>query len=72
MKEREKNMNYYFAPMEGVTGDVYRNAPHAIFPGRDNILRRLCRRIRTVVLHQEKSGIFYRKITAECMWCHRY
>ena len=35
MKEREKNMNYYFAPMEGVTGYVYRNAHHAIFPGID-------------------------------------
>ena len=28
-------MNYYFAPMEGVTGYVYRNAHHAIFPGID-------------------------------------
>ena len=28
-------MNYYFAPMEGVTGYVYRNAHDAIFPGID-------------------------------------
>ena len=28
-------MNYYFAPMEGVTGYVYRNAHYAIFPGID-------------------------------------
>lgn len=28
-------MNYYFAPMEGITGYVYRNAHHAVFPGID-------------------------------------
>jgi tRNA-dihydrouridine synthase len=26
-------MNFYFAPMEGLTGYVYRNAHHAFFPG---------------------------------------
>ena len=28
-------MQYYFAPMEGVTGAVYRRAHHAYFPGID-------------------------------------
>lgn len=28
-------MRYYFAPMEGVTGAVYRRAHHAFFPGID-------------------------------------
>lgn len=28
-------MNYYFAPMEGITGYIYRNAHHAVFPGMD-------------------------------------
>ena len=28
-------MNFYFAPMEGVTGYVYRNAHHAFFPDID-------------------------------------
>jgi len=26
-------MNFYFAPMEGLTGYIYRNAHHAFFPG---------------------------------------
>ena len=28
-------MQYYFAPMEGVTGAVYRRVHHAFFPGID-------------------------------------
>jgi len=28
-------MNYYFAPLEGITGYVYRNAHHKFFPGTD-------------------------------------
>lgn len=28
-------MNFYFAPMEGLTGYIYRNAHHAFFPGID-------------------------------------
>lgn len=28
-------MNYYFAPMEGITGFVFRNAHHRYFPGVD-------------------------------------
>lgn len=28
-------MKYYFAPMEGITGFVYRNAHHDLFPGAD-------------------------------------
>jgi len=28
-------MNFYFAPLEGVTGYVYRNAHHAFFPNMD-------------------------------------
>lgn len=28
-------MRYYFAPMEGITGYIYRNAHHTLFPGID-------------------------------------
>lgn len=28
-------MNFYFAPMEGITGYIYRNAHHRYFPGMD-------------------------------------
>ena len=28
-------MNYYFAPLEGITGYIYRNAHHKFFPGTD-------------------------------------
>lgn len=28
-------MNYYFAPLEGITGYIYRNAHHHFFPGMD-------------------------------------
>lgn len=28
-------MDYYFAPMEGITGYIYRNAHHALFPSID-------------------------------------
>lgn len=28
-------MKYYFAPMEGVTGYLYRNVHHSMFPGID-------------------------------------
>lgn len=28
-------MKYYFAPMEGITGYIYRNAHHGLFPGVD-------------------------------------
>ena len=28
-------MNYYFAPLEGITGYIYRNAHHEFFPGMD-------------------------------------
>ena len=28
-------MKYYFAPLEGITGYVYRNAHHKFFPGTD-------------------------------------
>lgn len=28
-------MKYYFAPMEGITGYIYRNVHHALFPGAD-------------------------------------
>ena len=26
-------MQYYFAPMEGITGYIYRNVHHRFFPG---------------------------------------
>jgi tRNA-dihydrouridine synthase len=28
-------MKFYFAPMEGITGYIYRNAQHAYFSGPD-------------------------------------
>ena len=28
-------MRYYFAPLEGITGYVYRNVHHEFFPGTD-------------------------------------
>ena len=28
-------MNYYFAPMEGITGAVFRRTHHEFFPGID-------------------------------------
>ncbi len=28
-------MEFYFAPMEGITGYIYRNAHHRFFPGID-------------------------------------
>ena len=28
-------MRYYFAPLEGITGYVYRNVHHSFFPGTD-------------------------------------
>ena len=28
-------MHYYFAPLEGITGYLYRNTHHAFFPGTD-------------------------------------
>lgn len=28
-------MQYYFAPMEGITGYIYRNVHHSFFPGMD-------------------------------------
>ena len=33
--EEKDDMKYYFAPMEGITGYVYRNAHHRFFPGAD-------------------------------------
>ncbi len=33
--EEKYDMKYYFAPMEGITGYVYRNAHHRFFPGAD-------------------------------------
>ena len=33
--EERYDMKYYFAPMEGITGYVYRNAHHRFFPGAD-------------------------------------
>ncbi len=34
MEEKER-MQYYFAPLEGITGYVYRNVHHQYFPGTD-------------------------------------
>lgn len=33
MTWKRENMDYYFAPMEGITGPIYRNAFQAFFPG---------------------------------------
>lgn len=38
IEQREVNgirMEFYFAPMEGITGYIYRNAHHRFFPGTD-------------------------------------
>lgn len=35
MGEEKSDMNYYFAPLEGITGYIYRNAHHEFFPGMD-------------------------------------
>jgi len=32
---KETEMEFYFAPMEGITGYIYRNAHHRFFPGID-------------------------------------
>lgn len=34
-KERQEKMNIYFAPLEGITGYIYRNAHHEFFTGID-------------------------------------
>ena len=36
MREKDRfGMEYYFAPLEGITGYVYRNTHHKFFPGTD-------------------------------------
>ena len=35
MKDHANMMKYYYAPMEGITGHVYRRAHHSLFPGVD-------------------------------------
>lgn len=35
MDEKRKALEFYFAPMEGITGYVFRNAHHACFPSMD-------------------------------------
>ena len=35
MSKEENGMQYYFAPLEGITGYVYRTTHHAFFPGVD-------------------------------------
>lgn len=35
-------MQYYFAPLEGITGYLYRNIHHKHFPGDRQILFTVC------------------------------
>lgn len=59
-------MRYYFAPMEGITGYIYRNAHHEFFPGVDRYFtpfiapsqsRGLSHRERMDVLPEHNRGI---------------
>jgi len=59
-------MQYYFAPMEGVTGYPFRNAHHALFPGMDayyapfielNPAMRLKKRERRDLLPENNAGV---------------
>lgn len=60
-------MKYYFAPMEGITGYVYRNAHHACYPGMDKYFspflspnKNVCMntRERNDVLPEHNRGLF--------------
>lgn len=59
-------MNFYFAPMEGLTGYIYRNAHHTFFPGIDKyfspfIVANQCENFRTReikdILPEHNEGI---------------
>ena len=60
-------MNHYFAPMEGITGYIYRNAHHKFFPGVDKYFtpflspsqnRCFTPREKRDVLPENNAGIF--------------
>lgn len=59
-------MNFYFAPMEGITGYIYRNAHHTCFPGIDryftpfitaNEKKNFSNRERNDILPEHNEGI---------------
>ena len=47
-------MNLYLAPLEGITGHIYRNALHQCFDGFDKYLFHLSVRIRKDISAQER------------------
>ncbi len=75
-------MRYYFAPMEGVTGAVYRRTHHEYFPGADKYFMpfitptaqpRLTPRQKRDVLPEENAGVpavpqLLSRNAADCVW----
>ena len=56
-------MKIYTAPLEGITGHVFRTALYHHFGGADNTSSHLSDQIKMVILAQEKNKILCRRIT---------
>lgn len=65
-------MNYYFAPMEGITGYVFRKPSRNILAGYIPGFPHFSAPNMTEGFGQEKSVIFCRRITAMSGWCRRF
>jgi tRNA-dihydrouridine synthase len=65
-------MKFYFAPMEGITGSIYRNAHHDYFPDHtENIFLPLLQPDIIKAYGTRKSTIFFPRTTM-LLWFRRY
>lgn len=62
-------MKFYFAPMEGITGYVFRNAYQKYFGGIDTYFTPF---IASTGLNHKEKMTFFRPIMRRFMWCPRF
>lgn len=64
-------MNFYFAPMEGITGYIYRRAYHSCFHPMDKYFTPFIAPKQDKTLNSKEKMIFCRSIMRECVWFPR-
>ena len=66
-----EKIQFYLAPMESVTGYVYRNAYHAMFGDMDKYVTPFIAPSKKKLLRRGSERTWHRSTIRECMLFHR-
>ena len=64
-------MNIYFAPMEGITGYVYRNAHKMYFPSVEKYFAPFVSPTQHHTLNRKEKKMWYQRIIKIFVWYHK-